>query len=151
MALTAKLNDIIEAFRMLDREMRLEMLLDYSKRLPKLPERFRAERDAGLHRVPECMTPVFLWVEPDDGRVRLFVDVAEEAPTVKGFLSILVDAYDDATPDDIAELPEDLLQRLGLSEVIRMNRAIGLSSIIQRIKREAAESIRANGHENGSG
>jgi sulfur transfer protein SufE len=82
-----------------------------------------------------------LWVLPDEdnpGAVRLRIAVAEEAPTVKGILSILVHAYDRTTPAQISRIPADLLSRLGLSSCIRMNRAVGLNAIIARIKREAA-------------
>jgi cysteine desulfuration protein SufE len=133
------LEELFETFAAVDDEMRLELLLDYAKRLPPLPERFHEQRDAGLNRVPECMTPVFLWIEPDGENVRLYIDVADEAPTVRGLLSIIVTACDGASPDTIAALPNDLLNRLQLNNQIRMNRAIGLSAIIGRIKRTAAE------------
>ena len=110
-----RLQDIIDTFRSLDEEMRLELLLDYSKRLPGLPERLRAQRETGLNQVPECMTPVFLFVErdgPESDRVRLFTDVAEQAPTVRGILGIIVAAYDGAEADEIAALPADLVNRL---------------------------------------
>ena len=85
----SKLDEIIEMFQSVDAQMRLELLLDYSKRLPPLPEKYHAQRDAGLHRVPECQTPVFLRIEPENSSVQIHFDVAEEAPTVRGFLSIL--------------------------------------------------------------
>ena len=57
------LADIIETFQSVDTPMRLELLLDYSKKLPPIPDELAAERDAGLNRVHECVTPVFLWVK----------------------------------------------------------------------------------------
>lgn len=131
------LDEIIDVFQSVDPQMRLELLLDFSKRLPALPSKYQAERDAGLHRVPECETPVFLWVETDHGTVHIHVDVAEEAPTVKGFISILVKAFNGAKPQDLAQAPLDLLERLGLADIIRMNRAVGLAAILGRIKRAA--------------
>jgi cysteine desulfuration protein SufE len=107
------------------------------------------ERDAGVNRVQECMTPVFLWVERDGSRVRLFIDVAEEAPTVQGLLSILHTAYDEATPEEIAAIPEDLLHRLQLTGSIRMQRAVGLAGIVQRIKRQVAADTEARAATNG--
>jgi len=132
------LQDIIDTFQSVDAQTRLALLLDYSNNLPALPERLAEARDEGLGRVHECMTPVFLFLENDDGAVRLYADVAQEAPTVKGFVSILVNAYDGASPTDIAECPDDLLQRLGLDGAIRMNRVVGLNAVLSRIKRETA-------------
>ncbi len=132
------LTDIIEAFQSVDAETRLMLLLDYAKNLPALPDRLSAARDEGLGRIEECMTPVFLFCEGENGHVRLFADVAEEAPTVKGFVSILVNAYDGADKPTIATIPDDLLQQLGLDGAIRMNRVVGLNAVLSRIKREAA-------------
>lgn len=134
-----KLDEIIEMFQSVDVQMRLQLLLDYSKRLPSLPQKYHAQRDAGLHLVPECQTPVFLWVEPDNGSMRIHVDVAEEAPTVKGYLSLLIQSFRGVRRDQIANTPSELLEKLGLSGVLRMTRAVGLSAILERIKREARD------------
>ena len=67
------------------------------------------------------------------------MDVAEESPTVQGFISILVHACDGIAPEQVEAVPNDLLDRLGLSDAIRMTRAVGLSAILARIKRNAAE------------
>jgi cysteine desulfuration protein SufE len=134
-----RLQDIIDPFAAADDEMRLELLLDFAKKLPPLPERFHDQRVAGLNKVPECMTPVFMWLELEDGCVRIYVDVAEEAPTVKGLISILIHAYDGASPAQLAQIPNDLLNQLGLSNQIRMQRAVGFSGIVGRIRRQASE------------
>lgn len=135
------IDDIAAEFQSVDDELRLAMLLDFAKKLPALPPELAALSDLDERRVHECMTPVHLWVLPDSDnpkRVRLHVAVAEEAPTVKGILSIIVHAYDRTTPAHIMTIPPDLLSRLGLDSCIRMNRAVGLNAIIARIKREAA-------------
>lgn len=134
-----KLDDIIETFQSVDAEMRGQLLLDFARRLPPLPTQFHEARDAGLNRVHECQTPVFLWVEHSNGDVRIYADVAEEAPTVKGFISILVRAFDGATREEVANIPSDLLERLGLNELIRMTRVVGLTAVLARIKSAAAK------------
>ena len=139
--MNAHLHDIIAAFQSVDDDMRLELLLDFAKKLPPIPRRLHDQRDAGVNRVPECMTPVFLWMEPDDrdDTVRLFIDVADEAPTVRGMLSIIVRAYDGQPASDFRDLPSDLVHRLGLQHAIRMNRLLGLNAILARIRRQAQE------------
>src|SRR5262245_62360517 len=112
----AKLDDIIAEFDGLDYQERLELLLDFAERLPECPEKYRAERDACVGRVPECMTPVFMWIDVNDGRVQILADVAPEAPTVKGFMSILVEAWNRVTPAEIAAAPPDILKQMGLAD-----------------------------------
>jgi cysteine desulfuration protein SufE len=132
------LDAIIPRFRAADRETRLETLLDYSRKLPALPERYEAAKAQGLNRVHECQSPVFLWVSVEDGRVRIHADVPREAPTVRGFLSLLVRSLDGESPAVVAAVPDDLLERMGIAETLGMTRTQGLTAILQRIKRTVA-------------
>jgi cysteine desulfuration protein SufE len=136
----ATLDKLIPRFKAADRTTRLETLLDYSRKLPPLPERYREEKARGEHRVNECQTPVYLWVEVDDGKVHIHADVPPESPTVRGFISLLARNLDGAAPADIARLPDDLLDQLGLSETLGMNRTQGLTAILHRIKRSVADT-----------
>ena len=132
------LDTLIPRFKAADRSTRLETLLDYSRRLPPLPERLEAEKDRGDHRVHECQTPVFLWVELEDGKVHIHADVPRESPTVRGFISLLARTLEGAAPEDVARVPDDLLDQLGLSETLGMTRTQGLTAILNRIKRSVA-------------
>ena len=132
------LDTLIPRFKAADRSTRLETLLDYSRRLPPLPERLEAEKDRGDHRVHECQTPVFLWVELEGGKVHIHADVPRESPTVRGFISLLARTLEGAAPEDVAKVPDDLLDQLGLSETLGMTRTQGLTAILQRIKRSVA-------------
>ncbi len=137
-----KLDEIVEEFAELEPRERLEMLLDFAEGLPELPDRLKAERDAGEHRVPECQTPVYLWVEAENSHFSLYADVAPEAPTVKGFVAILVSAFSGATRSEILAVKPDLLGRLGLVEALGMTRMRGLTAILSRIR---AEVVKAGG------
>jgi cysteine desulfuration protein SufE len=140
--LPRRLADVIEEFAELEPRERLESLLDYCDQMPELPPAYQLEKAAGLHRVHECQTPVYLWVDVVDGIVRIHADVAPEAPTVKGFVALLVSALSGATPDEVVAVPADLLQRLGLVEALGMVRTRGLHAILHRI-REAARRAAA--------
>jgi cysteine desulfuration protein SufE len=137
-AVSLKLDRYIARFNAADRATRLEALLDFSRRLPPLPPEREPERES--HRVPECQTPVFLWVEVEDGIVRISADVPRESPTVRGFVSLLIHGLEGATPAEVAALPNDLLHSLGLDETLGMLRMHGLTAIVQRLKRAAAAS-----------
>jgi cysteine desulfuration protein SufE len=134
------LETIIPRFKAADRQTRLETLLDYSKKLPPLPERYQAEKALGHNRVDECQTSVYLWVEIDQGRVHIHADVPPEAPTVRGFVSLLARTLEGQTPGEVAQLPMDLLDRLGLSETLGMTRTQGLTAILHRIKSSVASA-----------
>jgi cysteine desulfuration protein SufE len=143
-----KLESIIEQFAELEPRERLELLLEFAEGLPPLPARLQAEAERAEHRVHECQTAVFLWVEVIDGRVQIQAEVAPEAPTVKGFVGILADAFSGATPEEVLTAPADLLQRLGLVESLGMVRMRGLQAIFTRIRREVVIAAAATAARN---
>ena len=138
-----KLDRYIARFAAADRGTRLEALLDLSRKLPPLPPSLQAPRHYEEHRVPECQTPVYLWVELADGKVHLHADVPRESPTVRGFVALLVLALEEATPEEVAALPDDLLHTLKLDDALGMTRSHGLTAIVRRIKRAVLEGWRA--------
>lgn len=137
---SARFDEIAVMMRELDDETRLAMLLDYSRKLPELPGELAEKWARGEGRAPECVTPVFLEMERgESGRVTLHVAVGEEAPTVRGVLAIVVEGFSGRAAGEVAEMPEDLLGRLGLTRQIRMQRATGIAGIVGRIRRMARE------------
>ena len=139
LSMTERLTRTLQRFRSADRQTRLELLLDYSKRLPPLPPHLIAARDQGLNLVHECQSPVYLYLEREAGGVRLHADAQREAPTVRGFVSLLARAVEGEPATEAAALPPDLLDQLGLTEALGMTRMQGLTAIVARIRRMAAE------------
>jgi cysteine desulfuration protein SufE len=135
---------IAAEFAELEPRERLELLLEFSEKLAPLPEEFRALRDAGMNRIHECQTPVFLFVTNDNGRVHVHADVAPEAPTVKGFVSVLCDILNDATPAEVLTMDGDLVRQLGLVEALGMQRMRGLHAISEYVRRKVRGAIDAS-------
>jgi cysteine desulfuration protein SufE len=135
-----RLDTIIGEFADLDSREKLELLLDFAAGLPPLPSEYQARKGTEDRRVHECQTPVFLWAEATDGTARLIAEVAPEAPTVKGFVAILADAIKGRPVAEVATLPDDILERMGLADVLGILRARGLRAILARVKRELAHN-----------
>jgi cysteine desulfuration protein SufE len=131
------IDKLIRRFQGADTQLRLETLLEASKRLPDLPERLQGDRDREAHRIAECQTPVFLWLEREGDLLRLAADVPRESPTVRGFVSLLVRELDGQPVAVAAALPADLIHMLRLDEALGMMRTQGLTAIVQRIRRLA--------------
>jgi cysteine desulfuration protein SufE len=136
-----RIDEIVSEFAELEPRERLELLLEFAEKLPPLPEQYRAQRDAGLNRVHECQTPVFLWVENNGGRVDIIADVAPEAPTVKGFVSILAEIFRGAEAAEVVAAPPDIVQRFGLTEALGMVRMRGMQAIAQHIRQRVAQTM----------
>ncbi len=131
-------DSLIARFRAADRNTRLETLLDYSRKFRDLPAGLPATSDREVHRVTECQTPVFLWIGAANGAVTIQAEVPRESPTVRGFVALLQHQLTGATPADVAEIPDDLLDRLALTETLGMTRTQGLTAILGRVKRGVA-------------
>lgn len=130
-----RLDRLVGEFVGLDARDKLELLVELAAGLPPLPQEYAVRKSQEDRRVHECQTPVFLWTEvgPDDG-ARLVAEVAPEAPTVKGFVALLAEAVAGRPADEAALLPDDLLERLGLVEVLGLMRTGGLRAILARVR-----------------
>ena len=135
-----RIEGIVAEFGELEPRERLELLLEFAEKLAPLPPEYQAQRDAGMNRVHECQTPVFLWTEIVDGKVRILADVAPEAPTVKGFVSILADLFTGADPAEVLAAPSDIVQRFGLTEALGMVRMRGLQAIAHHMRSRVAKA-----------
>jgi cysteine desulfuration protein SufE len=134
-ALDAIVNELADA----DKQERTELLIDFAKNLPALPPSLAAHKDAA-HRVEECQSPVFLFVGVDGGRVTIHADAPVEAPTVRGFVSILVEGLNGATVEEVLGVGNDLIERIGLPEILGMLRVRGLNGVLSRLRREVARA-----------
>jgi cysteine desulfuration protein SufE len=143
MAAPDKLARIVDLFAGAPKDLRLQALLEYSRRVPPLPERLAGHRDE-MEQVVECQTPFFLATEVGpDRRVQLFFDVPAEAPTTRGFAGVLANGFEGATADEILATPDDFYERMGLTEVISGLRLRGMSAILFRLKRQVREGLAA--------
>jgi cysteine desulfuration protein SufE len=140
MPMPPALDTIIDELSEADRHERIEMLIDLAKALPPLPDRLTQFKDAA-HRVEECQTPVFLFVElGPSGRVALFADVPIEAPTVRGFVALLLEGLNGASIEEVLQVPNDLIERIGLPEILGMLRVRGLHGVLRRVKAEVTRA-----------
>ena len=138
----AALDSIVQDLADADRQERIEILIDFAKTLPPLPDRLLAHKDAS-HRVEECQSPVYLFVELEGDKVALHADAPIEAPTVRGFVSLLVQGLDGATAEEILSVKPDLIERIGLPEILGMLRVRGLSGVLARVKGEVTRALMA--------
>jgi cysteine desulfuration protein SufE len=132
------IESLIEDFQEISIKDRLSLLLEFSENLPSLPDRYADHPDL-LERVEECQSPVFLFVEVNEGKVNLFFTAPEEAPTTRGFASILHSALDGLPVEDVLAADDDFPSKLGLSEAVSPLRMRGMRAMLARIKRQVRE------------
>jgi cysteine desulfuration protein SufE len=119
---------------------RLQLLLEFSDELPALPTEFEEHPDL-LERVEECQSPVFIFVTvgaegdaPDV--VRMHATAPREAPTTRGFASILAQGLSGLTVEQVLGVPADYPLTLGLSEAVSPLRIRGMVGMLGRVQRQ---------------
>ncbi|WP_375388387.1 SufE family protein [uncultured Amnibacterium sp.] len=138
MTAPAALESIREEFLAVEPRERLMLLLEYADDLPPLPERLGEHPDL-LERVPECQAPVFVKAEVVDGLVHVHATAPPEAPTTRGFASVLAHGLEGLPVDEALAVPDDFPQTLGLTDAVSLLRLRGMSGMLARIKRQLRE------------
>ena len=142
-SLPPSLAAIREDFLALSVPDRLQLLLEFSDTLPVVPEGL-IDPDA-WERVEECQSPVFITVVTNPEQVIVHATAPEEAPTTRGFASILVQGLHGMSPDQVLAVPPDFPLQLGLQNAVSMLRLRGMSGMLWRIKRQVEEGLALQG------
>lgn len=118
---------------------RLQFLLEFSDELPELPARY-ADHPELFERVVECQSPVYIFVEVDpDAVVHVFATAPAEAPTTRGFASILVQGISGLSVSEALLIADDFPSTLGLTRLVSPLRLHGMTGMLARIKRQIRE------------
>ncbi|MEO5580487.1 MAG: SufE family protein [Gemmatimonadaceae bacterium] len=138
-ALPPSIDRVLRLFRSMGREEKMQALVQYSRKLPPLPERFR-DLDRTNFTVPECQTRVDIIPELVDGKMYFHADLnVRQSPTIAAVLAIVFGAVNGQPPDSTLAIPLDfvrtLMESIGLGA-----REVGLNAMIGRLKRHAAEA-----------
>ena len=142
-ALPPQLAELVDDFADVDAKQRLELLLELSRELPALPERYAVAADT-MEQVHECQSPLFLAVEVDDDadrRVHLYFSAPPEAPTTRGFASIMHTGLDGEPAADVLAVPDDFYTALGLAQAVSPLRLRGMSAMLSRIKKQVRSAV----------
>jgi len=139
-ALPPSIDRVLRYFRSMGRDEKMQALVQYSKKLEPLPERFR-DVDHSEYNVPECQTRVDIIPEVIDGKMYFHADLnARQSPTIAAVLAIVFGAVNGQPPSTTLALPSDfvriLMESIGLGA-----REAGLNAMIARLKRYAAEAM----------
>ena len=130
---------VLKLFRSMGREEKMQALVQYSKKLEPLPERFK-DLDRGAFTIPECMTRVDIIPEVRDGKLHFYADLnVRQSPTIAAVLAIIFAAVNGQPPSTTLGIPQDfvriLMESIGLGA-----REPGLNAMVTRLKRYARDA-----------
>lgn len=137
------LAEIRDEFLELPEPDRLQLLLEYSHELPAVPAEYENHPEL-YERVAECQSPVFIVVDvSEDDVVAMHATAPPEAPTTRGFASILAQGITGLTADEVLAIPADFPQSIGLTRVVSPLRISGMTGMLMRAKRQVQAKRRA--------
>jgi cysteine desulfuration protein SufE len=138
--LPPRLAEIVEDFQSISGHEKLEYLMELAEALPPLPDWLDEQRD-NMVEVHECMSPVFVYAQrKEDTRYRYYLDVPKEAPTVRGYATILQEGLNDTTLEEILAVPTEFYLQMGLQQVLSSQRLTGIGAILAHMKRLAQQA-----------
>lgn len=134
--LPASIARVLQRFRSLGRDEKMQALVSLATKLEPVPEQY-ANVDTSQFNIPECQTRVDLFPEIRDGKMHYYARVdCRQSPTVAAFLAILFSAINDQPPSTTLALPADFAAQV-MESVGLATRELGLNAMVERVKRYA--------------
>jgi cysteine desulfuration protein SufE len=130
--------DVMAEFELFDDWMdRYQYIIDLGKRLPALPDEERVDDN----KIRGCQSQVWMVAEPEGDRINF--RAVSDAAIVSGLIAILLRIYSGRKPSEILGSEPEFVQGLGLEQHLSPTRSNGLASMLDAIRRHAAEAVEA--------
>ncbi|MFB7250677.1 SufE family protein [Microbacterium sp. NPDC056234] len=132
------LAEIRDDFLALEESERLQLLLEFSGELPPVSAEVAAHPEM-TERVAECQSPVYIFLEVAENVVTMHATAPPEAPTTRGFASILAQGISGLSPDEVLAIPDDYPQSIGLTRAVSPLRIAGMTGMLLRAKNQVRQ------------
>ncbi len=128
MTIQEKVDKIVKLFKDIDDwEHKYEVIIAMGKGLPELENEIKTDK----YKIEGCQSQVWLYAEFNEGRIKFKAD--SDATIVKGLAAILINIYNNCTPEEILSLPLDYLKELGIDNHLSPTRKNGLHAMLKQI------------------
>lgn len=122
-------NEIVDEFALFDEWMdKYEHLIELGKGLPIIADENKTDENL----IKGCQSKVWLHAELVDGKINFTAD--SDAIITKGVIALVIRAFSNQTPRDIATSDANFIDEIGLKEHLSPTRSNGLLSMLKQIK-----------------
>ena len=131
------LQELVEAYELVDRAERILLLIDTAERFREVDPAVAQRPFDESHRVPHCESDAFVWAVPrGDGSFDLqFAVENPQGVSAKAMAVILAETLSGADPAEVLEVPEDVAYRI-FGRELSMGKNMGLTGMIALAQRE---------------
>lgn len=129
MDLQQRAQRLVDEFsQLLGWEERYKLVIQKGKALPEIDESLLVDK----FKIKGCQSQVWLIPRLESGKIHF--QASSDAMIVKGIISLLVEVYNEASPEEILNFEPGYLKEIGITEHLSMNRTNGLASMVKQIK-----------------
>jgi cysteine desulfuration protein SufE len=122
-------DEIIDEFSVFDnRNDSYNYIIELGKNLPPYPEPFRTEEKL----IKGCQSKV--WVHPYMQDNKVVFDGDSDSILVKGLVSLVVRVLSNQKPADIVKADLYFIDKIGLRQMLSMNRSNGFAALVKQVK-----------------
>lgn len=122
-------DEIIEEFESFDEWLeRYQLLIDYGKELPPMPEADKTQQNL----IDGCQSPVWFTCRVEDGKIYFTGD--SDAILVKGIVALLIRVLSGHTPKEILEANLYFIDAIQLREHLSPTRSNGVAAMLKQMK-----------------
>ncbi|WP_448518016.1 SufE family protein [Rhodoflexus sp.] len=122
-------DEIIDEFALLDnKDDRYNYIIELGKKLPPYPESFKTED----FLIKGCQSKVWIKPEIQDNKLVFYGD--SDSTLVKGIVSLLVRVLSGQPAREIAAADLYFIDRIGMKQMLSMNRSNGLAAMVKQLK-----------------
>ena len=133
---SAAQQEIAEEFAFFDNWMdRYQYIIDLGRRLPELPDDDKTDDN----KIKGCQSQVWFVADHDGGR--LHFRAISDAAIVSGLIAILLRIYSGKKAEDIVASQPEFVTALQLEQHLSPTRSNGLASMLDAIRRYAADAL----------
>ena len=145
MALPEKLTDTLETIEMVpDRTERIQLLIDIADRFKEVPPQVARRPFPQENLVPACESQAYVFSEerPDGSLGFHFAVENPQGVSAKAMAVILEEALSGAPPEQVAEVPQDIVYRV-FGRELSMGKSMGLMAMVSMVATLARKQVEA--------
>jgi cysteine desulfuration protein SufE len=133
-----RLEHLVASLENLDRNDRMQMLIDVARSYPRVPGRIASRPYAVEHRVPGCESEAYVWAEPQpDGTLKYYFAVENpQGISAMALAAILGKTLSGVPPDEVGSIPADIVYRI-FGRGLSMGKSLGLMGIVNMVRAAA--------------
>lgn len=132
-----KIEDLIRLFASQEsEETKFGLLVSIGKKLAPLSPQAKTENNL----IKGCQNQIYIHTYLQEGLMR--IQAESDALIPAGLASLLIQIFDNETPETILKTPFDFFNKLGLKTILSPNRSNGFYNMYLKIKQDALKFLK---------